>query len=285
MISEFILAVMLLTLFIFGIKIIINKDKYEILWIGSKIITIDEMLNNNIIKQPIYLVHYNLVNKTIFSATNLNNTYDTYYFYLSNLENAHCKKNYKKCGILDTYNNSMCIPQNESCPIKQIIIYNITENLNIIENLNNTENLNNIEYSSTNIDSEILYNISLPIDSIVDLYKEDDNENRKFINRNNFILNDKIYQYFFNSSGKIKKNEDNDINKYGDKDTKDKIIKKIDEENNEDKTVINSTSTLFNETVINSISTLSNESAINSISHFSNEKDIITCKIIKFIKK
>ena len=36
MISEFILAVMLLTLFIFGIKIIINKDKYEILWIGSK---------------------------------------------------------------------------------------------------------------------------------------------------------------------------------------------------------------------------------------------------------
>ena len=58
------------------------------------------MLNNNIIKQPIYLVHYNLVNKTIFSTTNLNNTYDTYYFYLSNLENAHCKKNYKKMEYL-----------------------------------------------------------------------------------------------------------------------------------------------------------------------------------------
>ena len=33
-----------------------------------------------------------------------------------------CEHNYKKCGILDTLGNVMCVPENDECPINEIIV-------------------------------------------------------------------------------------------------------------------------------------------------------------------
>jgi len=47
------------------------------------------------------------------------------YFDLLKIENEYpCPQNYKSCGILDTLNNKLCIPNEEKCPINYINIIN-----------------------------------------------------------------------------------------------------------------------------------------------------------------
>ena len=45
-----------------------------------------------------------------------------YFLYNSVLEKEDCQKGYKKCGKLDDMGNYACVPQDESCPINDIII-------------------------------------------------------------------------------------------------------------------------------------------------------------------
>ena len=120
----------------------------------------------------------------------------------------------------------MCI-ENDFCRKNQIV--NVSSNDNEISS--------NIINASNNINNNYPY---LTKGAIVDIYN--DEEYRKFINRNIFILNNKVYQYFFNSTGKKEQNSNNDINKYGDEDTKKYIISKIDEEENLDKYIKNCSS-------------------------------------------
>ena len=42
-----------------------------------------------------------------------------------------CKDGFKKCKILDTYGNIMCLENNLSCPINEIIIDNKKKKKNI----------------------------------------------------------------------------------------------------------------------------------------------------------
>jgi hypothetical protein len=46
-----------------------------------------------------------------------------YLYFLNNsvLENEECKSGYKKCGKLDDMGNYLCFPENEECPINDII--------------------------------------------------------------------------------------------------------------------------------------------------------------------
>ena len=57
-----------------------------------------------------------------------------YFLYNSVLEKEDCQKNFKKCGKLDDMGNYACVPQEEECPINDIIFSNETrpdlENLN-----------------------------------------------------------------------------------------------------------------------------------------------------------
>ena len=48
--------------------------------------------------------------------------YNTNYESLLNHSNKNCEDNYKRCGILDTYGNIMCIPKEDECPIIEIIV-------------------------------------------------------------------------------------------------------------------------------------------------------------------
>ena len=45
-----------------------------------------------------------------------------YYLNLSVLENEECQKGYKKCGKLDDMGNYLCLPENDECPINDIIV-------------------------------------------------------------------------------------------------------------------------------------------------------------------
>ena len=58
------------------------------------------------------------------------NVSKSYFDYLNNIDdiksaNQSCKNNYKKCGILDTNNNILCIPINEECPLNDLKISDV----------------------------------------------------------------------------------------------------------------------------------------------------------------
>ena len=84
------------------------------IWIGSKILTLKNLLDeNNNRTYPI--LDISLEGKII--------TYNKNYESLLKISNKDCEKNnYKKCGILDTLGNIMCIPKEDTCPINSIIV-------------------------------------------------------------------------------------------------------------------------------------------------------------------
>ena len=111
LISEILIASIFITFFCCGNALKFN----QLIWIGSKTLTIQNILKNN--------MNNNYPLKSIQSIENLNLTLDKNYDYLLNHSTkTNCEINFKQCGILDTYGNIMCIQENESCPINEIII-------------------------------------------------------------------------------------------------------------------------------------------------------------------
>ena len=117
MISEFILAFMTLVFFTFGI--ILKKNTEKIIWTCSKIDTVNAILIDNKEKEPIKSIK--LINSTEIQKDTMNNTYMDFYSHIA--KKGECEVGYKICGILDTYKNIMCIPNDEECPINNITLY------------------------------------------------------------------------------------------------------------------------------------------------------------------
>ena len=176
LISEIIIASIFITFFCCG-----NTLKYkQLLWFGSKTLTIQNILKNNLNNS------YPL--KSIQSIENLNSTLDKNYDYLLNHSTkADCELNYKKCGILDTYGNIMCIKENESCPINEIIIDledKYKEYLNKgfeFTKISKIPNNYYLYYTNKSIDKEIIVNL---------IYSE---ENPKYITEQNIIFDFEEY--------------------------------------------------------------------------------------------
>ena len=112
-----------------------------------------------------------------------------------------CEQNFKKCGILDTYGNIICLPDTDSCPINEIII-DVEEN---------EEQYINKGYNSVNIselpDNYMLYytNRSINKEIVVDLNIT--KENPKYIFKNNFIFDYNTYHKYYKN---ITRNDDDD---------------------------------------------------------------------------
>ena len=106
-------------LLIFGIllaliiKYYYGFSEFKYIWFCSKILTVKKMItkNNN---QDIVFSHY--YNGDTYAFTKLH-----YLDYLERIDKNGCLENYKKCGILDTYGNSICFPQSTECPINDMI--------------------------------------------------------------------------------------------------------------------------------------------------------------------
>ena len=69
-----------------------------------------------------------------------------YFLYNSVLENEDCQEGFKKCGQLDDMGNYVCVPQEEECPINDIIISNFSR-----------PDLEDLNYTSINFRDKYVY--------------------------------------------------------------------------------------------------------------------------------
>ena len=185
LISQIIIASIFISFFCCG-----NPFHYnQLLWIGSKSLTIQKIVQDNMNNT------YPL--KSIESQIdNLNSTIDINYDYLLNHSTkTSCALNFKKCGILDTYGNIMCIPEMESCPINEIIIDLENKNEEYINKgfkfskLSKLPNNYNLFYTNNSIDKEIIVNIIFS------------DENPKYLTEQNLIFdNEKYTEYLEKTS-------------------------------------------------------------------------------------
>ena len=162
-----------------------RTDSEEQIWIASKILTLEkEMKKNNYELHPLIgissngdLIEYNQNYQSLLSHSN-----------------EVCEENYKRCGILDTYGNIMCIPNGEECPINEIIVdeeskYNDYYNQGYqFAHLENLPEGYAIYYTNIKINQEIIVKIKFS------------DEIPKYINEENFVFDEEIYNYFQTSS-------------------------------------------------------------------------------------
>ena len=162
-----------------------RTDSEEQIWIASKILTLEkEMKKNN------YELHPILSISSDGELIEYNGNYES----LLSHSNKVCEENYKKCGILDTYGNIMCIPYGEECPINEIIVdeeskyndyYSQGYQSAYLENL--AEGYT-IYFTNTKINQEIIVKIKFS------------DEIPRYINEKNFVFDEELYNSFQTSS-------------------------------------------------------------------------------------
>ena len=81
-----------------------------------------------------------------------------YLYFLNNsvLENEECQSGYKKCGKLDDMGNYLCLPENEECPINDVIT-----------SRTRLEDLENKNYSYIIVNSKYFYYTNQEVDKPV----------------------------------------------------------------------------------------------------------------------
>jgi len=95
----------------------VKVDWFDLIWTGSKILTVTKLIKNNNNTYPIL---------------KLNEGGQSYMRYEKSYEKllwdirGDCSSNLKKCGILDSFGNIMCISIEDEYPINDIIIDSIS---------------------------------------------------------------------------------------------------------------------------------------------------------------
>ena len=210
LLSELILFVSILVLSIIGFK---NTPKgKEKVWICSKILTMNEILENNINnKFPLLNIQSESENNTLnFSYSDL----------LKNYTKNNCT--IKQCGILDSVNNILCIEESLPCPINEIAI-------------EKEDNYNRFYYKNYSLTYS---NIAINKKLIISIIKSDIHP--QYITTDNFIFDQKTYDegrsYSSGYSGGGGFRTLKDINSYyGDSKITTYILDKFNEDNNIDK--------------------------------------------------
>jgi hypothetical protein len=116
--------------------------------------------------------------KGIISGNNLINFTRDYSNLLMNSTKNECDTNYKKCGILDSMKNIMCILESEICPVNEIKT-SLSENSDIYETVKYFDY--DLYFTNHNINNNIITNIIIS------------NEQPKYITTNNFIFDSETY--------------------------------------------------------------------------------------------
>ena len=108
--SELILIGVALTMII----IYDRTDWDRKIWMGSKILSLRNVLKYN--------------NNETYPKTTIGESGSFYsyksnynYHYLLKHSGSSCEAHYKKCGILDTMKNIMCLPETDECPINDVL--------------------------------------------------------------------------------------------------------------------------------------------------------------------
>ena len=198
--TSFLCAVSQILIVISSIMMIVKYDRttdcYRKIWIGSKIKTLKILIpkNNNEI-YPIVDIHLN--------GTFVN--YKENYESLLKHSYKNCeKKNYKKCGILDTLGNIMCIPEEDECPINDLVIDDRSKMEEYINKSYKVGYLNDISqnyyiyYRNDQIDKEIIAKIKAS------------NETPRYIDEENLFFDNNTFLDYFSYPGSYSDDDDYD---------------------------------------------------------------------------
>ena len=148
------------------------------LWIGCKILTVKNFIKIN--NEELYPI-------LNFNPDGTSNEYEQNYKSLLKHSRRECGANYKKCGILDTYKNIMCIPKEDDCPINNMIVDLISKSNEYISKGYEYVHIENfpedyaLYYTNKEIDKEIIVKY---------IFSE---EIPKYINQDNFIFDNETY--------------------------------------------------------------------------------------------
>jgi len=168
-----------------------SANKY--VWMCSKILTVKQIVENNNINR-VFSDFNNKMEKLYYKANYSN--------FLNRSSKDECKKGYKKCGILDTYNNSFCISESSNCPINKMQFDSSSKSS---EYLNN-----NFQFYNT-IEKDMFLYCKRGVqesDVIVSWIYSDSQP--KYIDNDNFILDSEAFEEVFNYFDKKEEDEDDD---------------------------------------------------------------------------
>ena len=176
------------------------RDWYKLIWMGTKALTIEKLIKiNNNQSYPILKINQN--------GTTVN--YSENYESLLKHSGKECEKNYKKCGILDSIGNIMCIPENEICPINDIKI-DLASNKSLYElkgyestPFNNLQEGYALYYTNNATEKEIISKLFLS------------NETPLYINRNNVVYDEQTYKDYEKSLEEDNSRPDRDRDRGG----------------------------------------------------------------------
>jgi len=96
-------------------------------------------------------------------------------------KNEKCSQKYKKCGIIDTLNNYLCIPENEICPLNKI---EFMQGMDIV----------GIETSNKNIEGKIFTSFKIAEKQLCL------NNNQRYFSENDYILINTVNEVYSNNN-------------------------------------------------------------------------------------
>ena len=206
----------------FGISIVVSFNvaakrisSKQIVYYLSKIATVKNIIKIN---------HNSKIFHNFNSEGNLEGI-TTKYNRLLNLTNGNeCKKGYKKCGILDTLGNLLCIDNYFDCPINDLNVdlfqnkNNYTKkgylNADLFQNKNNYTKKGYKEIYNENLiyNYKFYYsNESLDGNATVSLLFSD--ERPRYITTDNFIIDVAAFKDYYDSDLEVKNDNNDRINK------------------------------------------------------------------------
>ena len=169
LISDLIIIGVLLTLII---QYFFLFSEYEYIWISSKILSVNKIVENKKNGQILYGFFDSYVLYLKYNYVDL----------LKNSTKDNCQKNFKQCGILDTYGNKLCYNESLPCPINHILVDLKSKKREYLNkgyfsfNLFNESSDLQLYYTNNKIDNPVIVDI---------IYS---NSQPKYISYSNFIL-------------------------------------------------------------------------------------------------
>jgi len=184
---------------IFGITLAIiikyysGFSEYEYIWFCSKILTIKNMIYKISSKDQVFS-RFNNNRKE-----NLPNDY--YKDYLGRVEeDKRCSRNYKTCGILDTYGNSFCLSPGINCPINK---------MKFDSSIKDSDYEDYQKYTLQDSSLNLYYKTGVLDNGIISSWVVR-NSPPKYIDDNNFIMDMDAFEECFKDDDKDDDDDDDD---------------------------------------------------------------------------
>ena len=176
-----------------------SSNKY--IWMCSKILVVQNIVKNNNYNDRVFAGFNEKMEKLVYNQNYSN--------FLKRITKDGCIEGYKKCGILDTYNNSFCISKSLDCPINKIVIDSSSKKSEYLKNkydgfytIDNLDNMN-LYFKMGDQKSDVIvswiYSKSQP----------------KYIDNSNFFLDQEAFDEVFSFFDE-KDNDDDDDDDGGD---------------------------------------------------------------------